>query len=496
MRILSALEMSAIDRNAQDLGIEPIVLMENAGRQVASEIQKKRRPSSVVILCGPGNNGGDGFVVARHLGNAGWKVSIVEMSEPVKPEASRNRDIASSIAAIDFKSISDSSQVSDAGFLEWLGQHDVIVDALLGTGAKGRLREPIASLVAATADLKVFKVAVDVPSGLDADTGKHEGEVFKSDLTVTFHSAKAGHLEGKAIVGELVVADIGIPKEAETLAGPGDLLFVRDRRKANSHKGENGILLIVGGSKDYHGAPAISGIAAMRTGIDLAYIAVPEAINEVVAKHSPSLICRPYAGDHLVHDSLSTILDLADKSDAVCIGPGLGREDETLETVRDLIESLGNKPLVVDADGLKAYAGEVDRLGDSVVITPHGGEFEILTGVDLPSESLERRNVVLEWSSITHCTWTVKGRQDIIARGKRFKVNVTGTSCMTVGGTGDCLTGIIGGLMARGNDPFRSATAGCFIAGKAGEFASNKMGCHLLPTDIAEEVPDVFQEYG
>jgi len=495
LRTISSLEMSAIDRNAIYLGIEPVVLMENAGRQVASEVEKRMRPGSVLLLCGPGNNGGDGYVAARHLRNAGWEVSVLEIRRPSSPQAIRNREILGRMDGIDFKLISDSTQVREPGFASWLARHDVIVDGLLGTGARGKLREPIASLVDATKDSTALRVAIDIPTGLEADTGVHGETVFSSDVTVTFHAAKAGHTRAGDVVGEVVVADIGIPAAAESRAGPGDLLFVRDRRDAGSHKGQNGVLLVVGGSKDYFGAPAICGLAAMRTGIDLVYLAVPEAVREPVAKHSPSLIVRSFPGDRLTPDSLELVEGIAEKCDALCVGPGLGADKGTIEAVRTLMEDLGNKPVVLDADGLKAFSGATAELPGSVVITPHGGEFRLLTGSELPAEMPGRREAVSEQASRTRCTWVVKGEQDVVARGPIWKINDSGTSCMTVGGSGDCLTGIIGALLSRGNDPFRSAVAGVFVAGKAGELASEKRGCHLLPTDIAEEVPAVFRKY-
>jgi hydroxyethylthiazole kinase-like uncharacterized protein yjeF len=494
LRSISALEMAAIDRNAMNLGMQPVVLMENAGRGVAKEIGQRRAPSTVLVLCGPGNNGGDGFVVARHLRNMGWKVSILEIGEPSKPEAKLNRQILLT-GEVEALRIADSSEMDSEGMPDCFSGRDVIVDALLGTGSRGAPREPMASVIRAANSADAMRVAVDIPSGVNADTGEREGDFFLSDLTVTFHCAKTGLVETGQGVGELVVADIGIPPEAEARAGPGDLYFIRDARSEESHKGDNGTLLVVGGSREYHGAPAICGLAAMRTGIDLVYLAIPEALREIVSSHSPSLISRCYAGDRLGTKAVDTILELAARADAVCMGPGLGTEEETRAAVVDLVHKLGDKPLVLDADALKAVAPNPKRLNAATVVTPHGGEFRILTGDDLPPGLAERTHAVRTWSSQTSCTWAVKGRYDIIAQGDRLKVNGTGTACMTVGGTGDCLTGVIGGLLARGNETFRAAVAGCFVTGKAGELASGRRGCHLLPTDVVEEIPAVFVEH-
>ena len=495
MRTISPIEMRAIDANAQYLGIDPIALMENAGRQVAWEITGRLEPAKAAILCGPGNNGGDGFVLSRHLRNAGWRPSVIYTHQPSGRQSSANFKILQEMD-LDIRLLKDSSQARDPDFVEWLGKHEVLVDALLGTGARGSPREPLASLVNASNGTGAYRVSVDVPTGMDADTGRCQGTVFKADLTVTFHLAKTGHMVGRDLVGELVVADIGIPSEAEDHAGPGDLLFVRDDRAGSSHKGENGTLLIVGGSRAYHGAPALCGISAMRTGIDLVHLVVPESIMEVEAKHSPSLILRTYADDHLSPEHVPMILELGDRADALCIGPGLGTEESTLEAVRQLLEATRAKPVVIDADALKAVSGETESLGESAVITPHGGEFKAITGEGLPDDLDDRKALVSDYASKTMCVWAVKGENDIVAQGGIMKVNRTGTACMTVGGTGDCLTGITGAFLARGHAPFRSATAACFILGVAGQLATRDRGCHLLPTDVADKIPDAFKTMG
>jgi NAD(P)H-hydrate epimerase len=235
-------------------------------------------------------------------------------------------------------------------------------------------------------------------------------------------------------------------------------------------------------------------MAAMRTGIDLVYVMVPEAIREIVSKHSPSLIVRSYDGENLAPSRVPDILELAGKADAICIGPGLGPEAETLEAVGEITRSAG-KPLLLDADALKAFSGRIEDIPPSAIVTPHGGEFKALTGEELPAAGSGRLDGVLRASSGTLCVWVVKGEVDIVAKGNSAKLNTTGTACMTVGGTGDCLSGAISALLARGSDPRGAAVAGCFLVGKAGELATEKRGCHLLPTDVAEEIPSVFKLY-
>ena len=504
---LSVAEIRAIDENAEFLGVPRLLLMENAGRAIVEEIAKRFEPRDleVLILAYIGNKGGDGFVVARQLASLGSKVTVILLERPER--------IASKEARLNFEALlkmersirliiaPDSAELKKTR--ELFEEADVIVDALLGTGIRGPLREPVLTAVEAINASGKFVVSIDVPTGVDPDTGEVSGKAVTANLTITHHKPKKGFAnpEAKPYLGELVVASIGIPPEAEFFAGPGDLRMAVKKRSPTSHKGENGRVLIVGGSKDFSGAPALAALAALRAGVDLAYIAAPSSTANAIRSFSPNLIVCSYPGEYLTEKAFPMIEKLLPRCDAVAVGPGLGLEAETMDSCLTLIEkcsSLG-LPMVVDADAIKALARNTEVVKESTtVITPHAGEFKILTGVMLPSEAEDwekRIEVVKENAGRLGVTLLLKAHYDIITDGERVKVNRTGSPGMTVGGTGDVLTGITLAFLAQGASPFRAAVAAAFINGYAGELLSKKMGYHFTALDLVETLPEAFSHF-
>ncbi|HDJ04911.1 MAG TPA: NAD(P)H-hydrate epimerase, partial [Candidatus Bathyarchaeota archaeon] len=296
--LITTKEMRVLELNAEYFGVSRLQLMENAGRNVAVEVASRFKPQEarIAVFCGLGGNGGDGFVAARHLLCLGFKVEVILAGKPsniTSEEAKKNWQALESLGdSITVKEVYDSSLVPDV-------EADVVIDALLGIGVKGRLRPPILQIVKAINEAEAFRVAVDVPTGIDSDTGEVLGEAVRADLTVTFHKAKPGLLKAKEYVGDLVVRHIGLPKEIERYAGPGDVYAVVKPRPPESHKGDFGRLLVIGGSAVYFGAPALVASAALRTGVDLAYIAAPEKTAQAISTMSPSLITFKLEGDHL-----------------------------------------------------------------------------------------------------------------------------------------------------------------------------------------------------
>jgi NAD(P)H-hydrate epimerase len=372
----------------------------------------------------------------------------------------------------------------------------VAVDALLGTGAKGSLRQPILRGVEAFNRLKCRKVAVDLPTGVNSDTGEIMGEAVKADLTVTFHAKKIGLAKVEDLCGEIVVADIGIPPEAELYAGPGDVELVTRPRPPESHKGQFGRLLIIGGSETYVGAPALVGLAALRAGVDLAFVAAPEKTALAIATHSPDLITIRLPGDYLKSEAVKLLEDQIDRASAVAIGPGLGLRSETVSAVKELVQVLSRskKPSLLDADALKAIGPVHDPLGFPAVVTPHAGEFAALSG-SMPSKDLHSRmEEVRSLAMKIGGTVLLKGHVDVISDGSRIKLNWTGNPGMTVGGTGDVLSGIVACFLAQGSDGFEASVAGAFINGAAGDLALSKYGFHLIPTDLIDLIPQVMND--
>lgn len=516
-------EMAALDENCSFFGLSPLQLMENAGAQLAHEIIKRvaekkgdgTKPVKVVILAGKGNNGGDAFAAARHLhgGQAGGplfdvQILLIGRSQELRTEeAKRNwRIIRESGYAIE--ELTDSSSVRAVAAA--LRDSDVIIDAIFGTGVKGRIREPEATAIDLinTAKPHAFVVAVDIPSGLDPDTGEAEKAV-RADLTITFHKPKRGLLEKRATeyVGELVVADIGIPEGLERLAGPGDVRMVL-KRDPRSHKGENGRVLIVGGGP-FSGAPTLAALGALRAGADWVTIAAPGRISDLIASFSPNLIVHPLSSAILVEQDVPVISQLSTQHDVVVIGMGLGAAEETRRATKLIIEDSASKKVVVDADGFYGLHLPIQTSGVSknatreklVIVTPHAGEFAKMhlsgPGITVPPEERmeERIHFIREFSQRNKVVTLLKGPTDIISDGARVKLNRTGNPGMTVGGTGDVLAGITGAFFAISADPFKAATAAAFVNGTAGDLALDEKGYGLLATDIIEAIPKVIKDF-
>jgi hydroxyethylthiazole kinase-like uncharacterized protein yjeF len=491
---ITSREMRAIEMNSEYFGVPRLLLMENAGHCVAWLIESKfELGKSVAIFCGLGGNGGDGFVIARHLLLKGFKVTVIL--------AGRSREITDKAAFENWNAlqylgetirvieVADSSLVPDV-------KADVVVDALLGTGAKGQLRPPILQLVSKINSMQATKIAVDVPTGVDADTGETLGEAVKANMTVTFYKSKKGLAKAKKYVGELVVKDIGLPTQFENFAGPGDVASVVKPRKPESHKGDFGRLLVIGGNETFSGAPTLVAQAALRTGVDLTYVAAPEKTARVISTLSPDLITIKLKGDHLNPHNLDQLKQHVDACDAVAIGPGLGLHEDTREAVRLIFEEVekSGKALVIDADALKAFAAFKRELKVPSVLTPHGGEYETLTGKKLPEDHGQKIQDVKNTAAKLDTVILLKGSVDIVSNGVKFKLNFTGNPGMTVGGTGDVLTGIVGAFLAQDVDPFEAAVAGAFANGAAGDFVFQQKGAHMVASDLINWIPHVLND--
>ena len=491
--LITTREMRALEINAEYFGISRLQLMENAGRNVAVEISARFRPkeTTVAIYCGLGGNGGDGFVTARHLACLGFQVHVIlagRASQIVNEEAKKNWEALKSLReSIHIYEIQDSSLIPSV-------KADLLVDALLGTGLRGPPRPPISQLIKVMNEADAFRVAIDIPSGINSDSGEVLGEAVKADLTVTFHKVKPGLLKANEYVGELVVKHIGLPPEIERFAGPGDVSIISKPRRSESHKGDFGRLLIVGGSETFSGAPTLAALAALRTGVDLVYVAAPKETAYAISSLSPDLITLKLEGDYFNRENLPVVRRFLEKATAVVIGPGLGLHKETQEAVNDLVKDLEERkiPMLLDADGLKAFAKSKRRLGTSTVFTPHMGEYRILTGKSLPESLNERAEMVQRTAQDLDAVILLKAHVDIISDGYRTKLNFTGNPGMTVGGTGDVLSGIVGAFLAQGIEPFEAAVAGAFINGAAGDFVKAEKGYHMVASDLLRWIPQII----
>ncbi|MFA5365590.1 MAG: NAD(P)H-hydrate dehydratase, partial [Candidatus Bathyarchaeia archaeon] len=451
-------EMRAIETNAEYYGVSLLQLMEAAGRNIAEEIASRFNPKNckVAIFCGSGGNGGDGFVAARYLTCLGFKVQVIlaTRASSIGHESAQKNWVALQMLRnrIPICEIKDSTLIPDV-------KADVVVDALLGTGSTGKLRAPIMQIVEKINNLKSFRVAVDVPTGINSDTGEVLGTAVKADLTVTFYKSKPGLLKAKAYTGEIVVKNIGLPTEFEQFTGPGDVTLALKPRNPDAHKGNFGKLLIIGGSDTFSGAPTLAALAALRTGVDVVLVAAPEKTAQAISSMSPALITIKLKGKHLNPANVAELKEHMDSASAVVLGPGLGLHPETKQATKEIIEYLekAKTPLLLDADGLKAFGEFRRKVSFPLVFTPHAREYELLTGTKLPTALDDKVIEVQKMARKLGGTILLKGAVDVITDGTDVKLNFTGNPAMTAGGTGDVLSGIVGGLLAMGTDPFCAA---------------------------------------
>ena len=477
-------EIKVLDRNSEYYGVPTSQLMENAGRGTAEFIKSivKNTKKTILIFCGIGNNGGDGLVAARYL-SQDYTVSVFLAGPEMKTDIAKKN-----LQKLQPYNVQLYTAPSDIEKL--LTDHDIVVDALLGIGLSGEPKEPYASLVKKiNAAKKKLIISVDVPTGLGTRTA------ITPNHTVTFHDTKEGMNEKNS--GTIHVVDIGIPQDAITHVGPGELMVYYPRPAKKSHKGDNGIVLVIGGGP-YIGAPALCGLAALRTGVDLVYIATPKRSWKSVAAFSPNFIVKDLASDMLTVNDLPIIEPLLQKCTAVILGPGLGTAPETEEAIIPIVQRiLGvKKPLVIDADAMKPVGEHLDVIRNSLTVaTPHVGEFKKLTGISLTQDMDERIGSVQEWAHRLGITIFLKGFIDVLSDGKQTKLNKVHNEAMTVGGTGDVLAGIIGALLSKGVAPFNAVRIAAFLNGEAGNEAFRKKSYGLVATDVIDEIPDVLKKY-
>lgn len=509
MRVVTSAEMVNLDRQAiEQYGIPGLVLMENAGRHVAqtgADILGHANNKLITIVAGKGNNGGDGFVAARHLKNMGALVEVYLLAdkEQVKGDARINLDAWLNMGGKVVNPLSFKVDLLE----KTLQQTDLVIDALYGTGFKGVIKGEVARVVEAVNRCMAPVLAVDIPSGLEADTGYAAGVCISASHTVTFALPKVGLVTGYGpdYVGQLHIVDISIPRQ---LLGGGETRLITDDlvkamflpRPVTAHKGDFGRLLVIGGSTGMSGAVCLTAMAGARSGAGLVTAGVPAGIHEVVGVKLTEVMTKPLPGDKngcLAMSSLQPVKELLLNSDALAIGPGLGTSSETVQLVIEILKDL-KIPAVIDADGLNALAlagFPVDSIKSDVVITPHPGEMARLMGCLTPDVQSNRLGIARRAASQSGAVVVLKGAGTaVVMPDKKAYINTTGNSGMASGGSGDVLTGIIGAFLARGFDAGDAAVAGVYLHGLAGDRASAERGMPgLLASDIIEALPGVLR---
>jgi len=507
MKIVTAAEMREIDRaTSQRFGVPALTLMENAGTAVA-EFVLSQHPSAerIGVICGKGNNGGDGFVAARKLKAAGREVRIVLLAEPAElrgDAAEMFRRLA--IAPVVVRSADELKREPARAVFE----SEVLLDAILGTGFKppvsGLYAEAIRLLNASTA----LVVAVDIPSGADADVmGEQTGTVARADAMVTFTAPRPAHIFGRLTDGPTVIAPIGSPDEAVASSLQLNLITAREiapligPRPLASNKGNFGHVLVIGGSVGKAGSVAMAGMAALRTGAGLSTVATPKSVLATVAGFHPEVMTEPL--DETDAGTISTyagerIDELIKGKTVLAVGPGISRNPKTTEFVRSLVAKC-KAPLVLDADGLNSFEGRADELngkGRTLVITPHPGEMARLAGSTIAAVQRDRINVARTFAREHELIVVLKGHRTLIAQPEgTVWVNTTGNPGMATGGTGDILTGMVAGMIAQNPEHIVEAViAAVHLHGLAGDVACESMGQHsLIATDLVEALPEAFR---
>lgn len=513
VKLVTGEEMAEIDRRTIAAGTSGAELMENAGRRVFDAIVEEWEGLEglcPVVVCGRGNNGGDGFVIARLLHQAGvaLRIFLTMSREMVKGDAAHHLRLLEEAGGRVEPLLSD----EDLGVLrEALDEGDLVVDALLGTGLKGAPRPEAARIIECVMGADRPVVAVDLPSGLEAGTGLVHGACMRAVLTVTFGLPKIGHLffPGRTYCGILRLVDIGFSAEVIRTSPVSTFLLDEEgmaalipRRPDDAHKGTCGTVAVVAGSVGMTGAATLAADAALRAGAGRVTLGLPSSLNDIVEVKLTEVMTLPLAEVRkrrcLALRGLGEILELSENSDCLALGPGLGRYRETVELVRRLVMQV-KRPLVLDADGLFALAGATDLLKERegpIILTPHVGEFAHLTELATEEVAADSLGHAGRFAVEHGVVLVLKGGPTVVALPDgRCLVNPTGNAGMATAGAGDVLTGLIAGLLGQGMSPEKAACLGVYLHGRAGDLARDRIGewgmsagdiGHLLPRAILD----------
>ncbi len=512
MKLVNAAEMRELDRRAiEEVGLPSLVLMEHAGR-TTYQVLRREFPGlagEVAVVAGRGNNGGDGFVVARYLANAGQPVAVFLLGErqQVQGDARVNLEILAhlGVAVMEITTAADLNPV-----VHRLAKAGLVVDALLGTGLNAPIGGLMATLVERLNHLRAPVMAVDIPTGISADTGEVLGVALKAQVTVTYGWPKIGQLvgAGRDYVGRLWLADISIPPE---LAGEVPLELAEARalrqllppRPFGSHKGSFGHLLVLAGSEGKTGAAALASAGALRAGAGLVTLGVAASLCDILAGKLTEAMTLPLpeapGARALGKAALAPIGQFLQPNSTVALGPGLGTHPETRELVCRLAHDLP-QAMVIDADGINNLAADPACLGGAAgprILTPHPGEMARLLGLSTQEVQARRLDLVRESAARYGVTLVLKGAQTLVAEpGGRASLNPSGNPALASGGTGDVLTGLIGGFLAQGLAPWDAARLGVYLHGLTADYFAAQHGPRgMIAGDLLRLFPQVLAEF-
>lgn len=484
-------EMRAADAYAiEEAGVPSLDLMDRASLGLARAAARLAGDGPIRIVVGKGNNGGDGLAAARYLREEGRTVDVLaagDLSE-LKGDAAASLERLPGEAPKPFEAAA-------------LDGSSLVVDALLGTGFEGEPREPVASAIAAINGCGAPVLACDVPSGVNASTGEASGDAVRADATATFHGPKAGlWIEpGKTRAGEVEVVDIGIPRGAPA---PERIGLISDRalalvpaRERSGNKFKSGTVVVAGGARGMTGAPIMAALSAMRTGAGYVQVAVPGSVETVFDLRLLEAMTHalPDEGGAHVEEGAEKIAELAERAGAIVLGPGIGKSDGAVAFARAVARSAG-VPLLIDADGLNAHAGELESLAGRsapTILTPHDGELGRLLAIESAAVGERRLYHARDAAKRSGAIVVLKGDDTLVVPpGGPVAVSPVGTPALATAGTGDVLSGLIGALLAKGMDPFEAACAGVLAHGRAGRAAADRIGAdHVIASDVIDNIP-------
>jgi NAD(P)H-hydrate epimerase len=483
--------MRAIDGWAiEERGVPSLELMEAAGREVAAAVGDLAPDGAIRVVCGKGNNAGDGLVAARYLAEAGHRVEALLLW----PDSELTGDAAANLARFPAERLEGdpTGRLADSG---------AVVDAIFGTGFSGAPRDPAAAAIEAINRCGAPVVACDIASGVEASSGEVGGPAVEAAITVSFHAGKLGHrvAPGKWHSGELRVVPIGIPDGAPSAPVAGEIepavLGLAPRRGSRSTKFSSGQVTIAGGSRGLTGAVQMSSRAAIRAGAGYATVAVPADLEAIFEAGQPEVMSAgcPGGDGFLAPGSAKAVLRAFERAAAGVLGPGLGRDPASVELAREVIGAI-EAPLVLDADGLNAFAGLLDRIAAReapTILTPHAGELGRLLEVDSDQISAHRLASARRAASASGAVVVLKGDDTIVTDGERVAVNVVSAPALATAGTGDVLSGMVAALLARGLEPFAAACAAVIAHARAGNDAAERVGSaeSTIATDVIDSIP-------
>ena len=499
MKLYTAEEMSRADKGAQALGIPGGVLMERAGVAMARIARELYAPERALIVAGGGNNGGDGFVVARELHRVGVEVSVLATKEGYEGDPKTNFEI---LGNLNVRFVGSKELEAE------LGRADLVVNALLGTGFSGAVREKEARLIEQMNQSAAPVLAVDVPSGVDGATGEVHGAAVRADVTVCAHAAKVGCVvsPGREHAGEVVAVDIGIPPEADVepsfvWTDAHSLRGKIPRTAEPAHKYSAGALLVVAGSRSTTGAPQMVVRGAERTGCGIVFLATPQSSAPSVDLELTEALVHGMPEDeegYVTSAALEQILKLSERTSALALGPGMGTGDEGRRLVEGILRET-EVPIILDADAITNLTGTdvLAKRSAPTVVTPHAGELGRLLGSDAKEVSAGRLRSARKAAEEHGCCVLLKGSDTLVVEGDSVAVNSTGNVALATAGTGDVLSGVIGALLSRGMDTYEAARAGAWVHGRAAELWLEETGWpaeSLIATDLLPHLPSALGE--